>query len=195
VSLPIEEEWRPIPGYEGRYAVSNDGRLMSFLACPAGREMRAVLQNGYRSVGLRAADGTKKIHRVHRLVLMAFDRLPVDGEVARHLNDVKSDNRIENLAWGSYSDNTQDCIRNGGNYWLSKNQCHSGHDLTPDNVQISRKGERTIRSCRKCIRKRLDRYNAMGRSRSTCPECSREMRSDHVARHRSLVHPPKEIAG
>ena len=35
------------------------------------------------------------------------------GMEARHLNDVKKDNRLENLRWGTHGDNVQDAYNNG----------------------------------------------------------------------------------
>jgi hypothetical protein len=50
---------------------------------------------------------------VHRLVCSAWNGPWKMGLVARHLNGDKTDNRPENLAWGTYSDNRDDSIRHG----------------------------------------------------------------------------------
>jgi hypothetical protein len=58
--------------------------------------------------------GKVTTRKVANLVANAFlpARLPTDT-VVRHLNDNPADNRVENLARGTYSDNQRDAIRNG----------------------------------------------------------------------------------
>src|SRR5258708_5323391 len=51
---------------------------------------------------------------VHYIVLRAFRGERPEGMVCRHLNDVKTDNRLENLAYGTRAQNYRDCIRNFG---------------------------------------------------------------------------------
>ena len=65
-------------------------------------------KSGYNHVSIK---GKSKL--VHRLVLMAFDRMPEEGELCRHLNDDKTNNNLENLKWGTPQENTDDAIRNG----------------------------------------------------------------------------------
>lgn len=50
---------------------------------------------------------------VHRLVLEAFVGKCPDKMHARHLNGNPSDNRVENLAWGTRSENMMDRVRHG----------------------------------------------------------------------------------
>jgi len=50
---------------------------------------------------------------VHGLVLEAFVGPKPKGKEARHLNGDKTDNRIENLKWGTRSENSRDQIRHG----------------------------------------------------------------------------------
>lgn len=45
---------------------------------------------------------------ISKLLLLTFDRPPLPGEVCRHLNDIKKDNRLCNLAWGTHQDNMND---------------------------------------------------------------------------------------
>lgn len=195
MSLPSNEEFSAIPGYEGRYAISREGTVVSFLSDPDGRKMSPTLVGGYRTVALFVGDGSKRYFRIHRLLLTTFVRPPEPGEVGRHLNDDRLDNRLENLAWGTYSDNSRDVVRNGKNYWLNKTHCIAGHELAPGNVQMVRSGKYTRRSCKACRRKQIEKYNAKPRPRATCPLCSRDMRKDHLARHQSLAHKAsKEIA-
>ena len=70
---------------------------------------------GYRVVTLQAQNNKHRRCRIHVLKAKAFiySPNPLGANMVRHLNDVKTDNRLENLAWGTLSDNVQDCIRNG----------------------------------------------------------------------------------
>lgn len=50
---------------------------------------------------------------VHQLVLLAFIGPPPIGQEVRHLNGVASDNRLENLAYGTKKENVDDSRRHG----------------------------------------------------------------------------------
>lgn len=69
---------------------------------------------GYKYCGIKYIGESKvKSKRVHRLVAETFipnpDNLPVVG----HKNNIKSDNRVENLYWTTYSENTQKAVDDG----------------------------------------------------------------------------------
>ena len=72
-------------------------------------------KDGYSMVGLMTKNDKIKKYRIHILKAKAFlfSPNPLGYNVVRHLNDCKTDNRLINLAWGTMSDNTKDCIRNG----------------------------------------------------------------------------------
>lgn len=106
-----------VVGYEGLYAVTDGGRLFSYVKnwnTPSGaRPMQLKLhKQGYREIGL-TKNGQQTYHLVHRLVLEAFDRPGRDGEVCCHANGDPSDNRIENLRWDSQSANWHDAKAHG----------------------------------------------------------------------------------
>ena len=64
--------------------------------------------NCYLSVKL-FSNGEFKQEKVHRLVLMAFDRMPKNGEQCRHFPDNdRSNNHYKNLQWGSAQENNED---------------------------------------------------------------------------------------
>ena len=70
---------------------------------------------GYKIIGLMTKDGRQKTYKIHVIKAKAFlfGPNPLSYNVVRHLNDVKTDNRLINLAWGTQSDNVRDCIKNG----------------------------------------------------------------------------------
>ena len=70
---------------------------------------------GYKRVNLITIDGEHRAYHLHTLKCKAFlfSPNPISYNVIRHLNDVKTDNTLSNLAWGTQSDNVKDCMRNG----------------------------------------------------------------------------------
>lgn len=59
-------------------------------------------------VNLTAADGNVRMFRVHHLVLLAFVGPSPEGTECRHRNGIKTDNRADNLLWGTPLENRQD---------------------------------------------------------------------------------------
>ncbi len=60
--------------------------------------------------------GYVRLFAVHRLVVDAFvGPKPSPSYEIRHLNDNPIDNRVENLKWGTRSENSMDRVRNGIN--------------------------------------------------------------------------------
>lgn len=167
----LSEEWRAIPGWEGFYEVSTLGRVRSLdrtLETVRGpwRQRGRVLSpgmdtRGYQFIGL-ARGGKATYHRVHRLMALAFlGPEPYPGALVRHLNDVRSDNRIENLAWGTHSDNRNDSVRNGTHANAAKTHCPAGHPYSEQNTLATRKPSGVEqRKCRTCMR---ERYTARRR--------------------------------
>ena len=104
--LPAEI-WADILGYEGLYQASNLGRIRSLnrmvkhsdghLKRMEGTIIQPCISNtGYQRVCL-SKDGKKKKFGVHRLVWEAFNGKIPNGLVVNHINECKTDNRLENL--------------------------------------------------------------------------------------------------
>lgn len=103
------EEWRPIPNH-APYEASSLGRIRN----KSKHILVPVVWGNRGHVAVKVGGGRKASKKyVHRLVLMAFDGMPKEGQIACHRNDVKTENRISNLYWGTYKENTADQIRNG----------------------------------------------------------------------------------
>jgi len=138
------EAWKTVVGCEGIYEVSGLGRVRSKRV----RDHKRT--GGWRLLKLSPDSrgrprvslylcGKRTQRLVSHLVASAF-LLPKSSadQVLRHLNDDPTDNRPENLAWGTYSDNRQDAIRND-RLNQPRGIAHYRAKLTEDNVQeISR---------------------------------------------------------
>ncbi|OUQ22164.1 hypothetical protein B5E80_15305 [Flavonifractor sp. An135] len=118
------EVWKDIPGYEGRYQASTYGRIRS-----VDREITQIGRWGrpftrkLKGRVLRPAATKKDPHlyvilghgangsTVHSLVARTFLGPPCEGEEVRHLDGDAANNRVENLAYGSRTDNILDVFR------------------------------------------------------------------------------------
>lgn len=103
-------------------------------------------QDGYPSVCL-VIHKIQKTLLVHHLVLEAFVGPKPEGLQARHLNDVKTDNRLENLVWGTVKENSQDAVRNGVHSMTRRTHCPQGHEYTDRNTYKPPSGGRKCRIC------------------------------------------------
>jgi hypothetical protein len=82
------------------------------LASP--RKLRCrVDENGYVRVTIKDATGSVRIRFVHRLILESHRGPCPDGMECRHADGNRQNNAIENLSWGTYSENEADKLRHG----------------------------------------------------------------------------------
>lgn len=165
--IDANESWKPIPGYEAMYEVSDHGNVRSLdrvttgpsgaVRTRRGRMMRLNLSsaNGYVMVQL-CKNGRVEGKLAHRLVAMAFLDLPDEFETlqVRHYDGNKLNNHVSNLRWGTPVDNYQDMKRHGRDNWTKVRPvmevCKRGHLMTKDNIVTYQARNR----CLKCSRMR-----------------------------------------
>lgn len=100
-----EEIWKPIKGYESRYAVSSKGKVMNL---ETGRILKnRINTHGYAIVGLFNGNGKRKKIMVHRLIAEAFIPNPLGLPQINHLDEDKTNNNVTNLEWCTASQNTR----------------------------------------------------------------------------------------
>ena len=101
------EVFKPIIGYEGRYQVSNLGKVWSI---KRKQQMKPYKDKyGYLYIQLPQRDGNVKFksHKVHRLVYEAFHGPIPAGYEVDHLDQNKQNNNIKNLVALSHGDHVR----------------------------------------------------------------------------------------
>lgn len=101
------EDWRDIPGYSGLYQINRQGEIIS-LNYRRTQKTKLMIpgidKNGYNYICL-CKEGKCRWFKVHRLVWETFvGPIPDDYEI-NHLNEVKYDNRLENLEVVTHKEN------------------------------------------------------------------------------------------
>jgi hypothetical protein len=127
------EHARPIPGLP-EYEITSDGRIFSK------RNPRKVVEisrwknaDGYLCVTLQPSPTQKITRRVHQLVLLTYrGPKPSSDHICRHLNGCRTDNRVENLAWGTVAENAADQVTHGTASWLRRGIERPSTKLTDD---------------------------------------------------------------
>lgn len=120
-----EEVWRPVPGFEAMYEVSDGGRVRSvprtvprrgkdFMLQLKGKVLRQpVKKSGHRTVMLYRGGVGQREH-VHRLVLNAFIGPPPSAlHECAHCDGDPSNNRLGNLRWATRASNHGDKVAHG----------------------------------------------------------------------------------
>ena len=128
------EEWKPVPGYEGLYEVSNTGKINSIARwkqtslnktpywIPGHLIYQHKAPHGYMMVCL-SKNGDTRTCSVHRLVLRAFIGEPPHKYDACHENGIRDDNRLENLRWDTRVNNFKDREKHGNTPRGERNGC------------------------------------------------------------------------
>ena len=117
------EEWRPVVGWEDYYEASSLGRVRSLPRVVTRADGIVVRYSGklmsqkpdrlcYVTITL-SANGVYKRVKAHRLVAEAFIPNPEGLPEVDHLNGMRNDNRVDNLAWATRSDNCRNRVLDG----------------------------------------------------------------------------------
>jgi HNH endonuclease/NUMOD4 motif len=161
--------WLPVVGHEGSYEVSDTGLVRSLdrsietrngsrwapevPGTPGIRRLKGrILRPGPKPSGhLHVVLSGRDDRDIHVLVLEAFVGPPLPGQEACHADDDPANNHLDNLSWGTKSDNAFDMIRNGRHFQVNKTVCKWGHPLVGANVRLDSRG---YRHCKECGRRR-----------------------------------------
>jgi len=117
----IDEIWKPVAGFEGRYDVSNTGEVFSRLTNKILKHN--ITPSGYHSVELFRETGKSSRMLIHRIVATAFLPNPFGYPQINHIDENKANNNVANLEWCSAKYNM--------NYGEMAKKRHSLIDYTP----------------------------------------------------------------
>jgi len=108
----ISEIWKDIIGFEGIYKISNLWNINKISGLKIGILKPQITKDGYLRIGL-TKNNIRKQYFIHRLILETFIGPRPPGMECRHLNGIRTDNRLENLRWGTSQENNDDQIKHG----------------------------------------------------------------------------------
>ena len=144
------EVWRPVPGYEGLYEISDLGRVRRIARDSIGRRITqtrgGVLSPTPRARGYLQVrpcrDGKARGLFVHRLVIEAFLGPFSPGEESNHKNGMHADNRLVNLEKVTHPENVRHAIITG--LMQSQGEHNPQAKLSEDDVRTIRRLAETV---------------------------------------------------
>ena len=122
------EVWKDIPGYEGRYQASNEGRIRSVdryvRVVPHGVEAKRLIKGQILKPGRYCKSGHVSVvlgHNangspVHQLVALTFIGPCPDGMEVCHNDGDPTNNAVSNLRYDTRTENIKDVYRQGGRW-------------------------------------------------------------------------------
>lgn len=134
------ERWLPVPGYEGLYEVSDQGRVRSvkrqIILRPYRNPDSPILHlRAYWRVSLFDRDHKRKQRTIHSLVAETFLGPCPLGQEVRHGSAGSLDNSVANLSYGTRAQNLADRRRDGT---VPLGERHPNAKLTADAVAAIR---------------------------------------------------------
>lgn len=157
-----------MPGFEGLYEASTEGRVRSLDRFGAGKGNTqkgrvlkpGVLKGSGRLQVVLCKDGQKKQMKVHQVVALAFHGPCPEGMEVRHWPDRDvTNNRPENLCYGTKGDNQKDSMAHGTHKETRKTHCPRGHEFKSPNLRQRKNSHRECLAClqaAKMVKNRFD---------------------------------------
>lgn len=141
--VPQGVKLKTIPNTNNLYGAGDDGHIYCYSSAKVNRNKPNPFllsefffrKAAYPHVSV-IINGERTVKSVHTLVCRAFygDK-PTPKHVVRHLDGSKDNNRPENLAWGTYAENSADAKRHGVQ---AKGEAQGIAKLTDEGVRIIR---------------------------------------------------------
>lgn len=134
---------KDIKGYEGKYAITEDGKVWSYISNQFLKPMYKP-KTGYERVELQGQS-----YLIHRLVAEAYIPNPENKPTVDHIDRNVHNNHVSNLRWATYSEqryNQYKYSREELTYNMKNNGCCS---------------ERKIHMCNKDTHNIIQTFNSM----------------------------------
>lgn len=106
------EIWEDIPGFEGRYMISNYSRVKSIL-CRNHKIIKKTLSNGRMKVFIYNKYGIGKNIECGRIAASIFIRTPEENEVLKRIDGNYLNDRVSNLKWVTKKESAQEAFISG----------------------------------------------------------------------------------
>jgi hypothetical protein len=131
------QAWKDVPEFQGILQISNFGNAKTFDRVRSDNRIergktcsQKVKKNGYLEISIRNGE-KKRWFLMHRLVAKLFLEETSETQCVNHKNGNKKDNRVENLEFTTFKENSNHAVRTG----LCKNEeIHYKAKLTKLNV-------------------------------------------------------------
>lgn len=110
-----QEQWKAIAECNGEYYISDHGQVKSY---KLGKErilkpvLIGVLGNQYLAIAIWR-NGKRKMHKIHRLIALAFILNKQNKPQINHMDGNKLNNHIDNLEWVTAKENQQHAWQTG----------------------------------------------------------------------------------
>ena len=133
-------KWRNIPGYEGKYVASTNGDIISL-------KSQSILgarlhTQGYKRVTLYDKEGKAKEQLAHVVILETFKGKRPKNKVCNHIDENKTNNRLDNLEWVNKSKNFLHSYYPGSNaYKANQKNAKRAYTSTSKKVQEINSGK------------------------------------------------------
>jgi len=106
----INEQWRPLIGYESIYDISSFGKIRNHKKILS---LKKCGKYGHLLVNL-TKDSKPKLYLIHRLVAENFiSHQPANKPYVLHSDGNPANNKVSNLRWGTLKENGEDSVRHG----------------------------------------------------------------------------------
>ncbi|RYZ36832.1 MAG: hypothetical protein EOP49_32255, partial [Sphingobacteriales bacterium] len=109
----ITEAWFPVPGYQGKYLISDQGKIRKVSLNTTEKPIEVRIDRaGYLTTRLWQGGKIRTLF-IHRLLAAAFIQNPHGKRYVNHKNGNKLDNRAVNLEWTTHAENIQHAYDTG----------------------------------------------------------------------------------
>ena len=116
------------------YSITTNGKVWSHIR---NKRLKPYKDSGgHYQVRLYVSSSKSYDKLVHRLILETFVSSCPDGMECRHLDGNPENNNINNLRWGTRSENIQDSIKHGTHSCLRQGELSNRHKLTEQDVRM-----------------------------------------------------------